>query len=226
MARDPRGRRGAPGLHRRRPALAFATALFALLAAPSRPAEATVVKAMTLAEKTEASPVVLHALVERVETDWEVPGASLQTFVTLRALETIKGDVAPGEKVTLRQGGGQLGDFIQTAPGLDAWSVGEEVVVFLEPLGPLLVPIGIGIGKYAVERRGEGKWVTHAPDVVTVRIHQDQTMLEHAPPMTPQPLEGFLKEVRSLALGIPTADTAQPRKGAVRKAPPALPQRR
>jgi hypothetical protein len=207
-----------------RPALAVAISCAAALA--PIPAAATVVKAMTLEQKTEASPVVVHALVERVVSEWERDESMIQTLITLKVIEAVKGDLARGERLVVRQGGGRVGDVEQTAPGLSVFEPGEEAILFLEPLGELYVPIGIGIGKYGIETFGKQKLVTHAPQVAALRHEPDgRTVVEDVAPMIPEELSAFLKRVRSYARGIPTAPRALPRKGAILKPPPALPDR-
>lgn len=192
---------------------------FALLFGPQA-AQATVVKAMTLEEKTAASPLVVHAVVERVESEWEVEGARARTLITVRVLEALKGDAAPEQRLILRQGGGHIGDFHQTAPGMSKFEEGEECVLFLEPLGAMLVEIGIGIGKYGIEDRSGEKWVTFAPNVAAFRVVQgERGHVEHIPPMQPEQLRPFLKRVRSYAKNIPPPQVT-PRKGVTLKPAP------
>jgi hypothetical protein len=177
-------------------------ALFAgvMLIAPE--AHATTVKLMSLLEKTEASPVVVHGVIERVESRWAVFGARVETIVTLSVLESIKGNVPIGERLTFRQGGGTVEGFTQTAPGLSVFEEGEEVIMFLEPYLETFVPIGIGIGEYEVRRIGREKYVFHDPKVAAVRYGSDQPMrIEPHPRMEPETLAKFLERVRSYARG-------------------------
>ena len=96
------------------------------------------------------------------------------------------------------RGGGRIGDFHQTAPGLSEYEAGEEVVLFLEPLGAEYVGIGIGIAKYAVDTSRAEKIVTHAPKVSGVTFREgDRPVIEPIRPMAPTPLSDFLKSVRS-----------------------------
>jgi hypothetical protein len=194
--------------------------VLAALVLPSR-ADATVVKAMTLEEKTEAAPLIVHAIVERIESEWNLPGASARTLITIRVLETIKGDAAKGETLIVHQSGGRIGDFHQTAPGLSTFEAGEECVLFLEPMGAYLVELGIGIGKYAIEPAGDEKWVTHAPKVAGYRVSTEdgRGRIEPIAPMKPEPLKLFLKRVRSFVQHIPE-NTVTPRKGVELKPAP------
>lgn len=181
------------------------------------PAHATVVKAMSLEEKCQASPVIVHALVERSEVDWEVIGASVMTLVTVKVVEGLRGDVAPGQTLVLQLGGGQIGDLHVEVPGTNHYEPGEEVVLFLEPLGARYVEIGVGIGKYDVETAGREKWVSFAPKVAAVRLGQgSHAVPEPIPPMEPERLSSFLKRVRSHVAGIPVGVTS-PRKTPVHR---------
>lgn len=187
-------------------------------------ADATVVKALTLAEKCAIAPIVVHGLVERVETEWEVPGATLETRVTVKVIEGLKGDAKAGARIIVRQAGGTLGEVTQQIPGTSTFEPGEEAVLFLEPVGPYLVELGIGIGKYAVDGTGQ-KLVTHAPEVAGARQDERGRMIvTPLVPMTPEPLASFLKKVRSHVAGIPT-ETTSPAKGVkLRPAPVPTPR--
>lgn len=182
----------------------------------SADASATTVKLMSLLEKTEACPVVVHGVVERVETRWAVFGARVETLVTLEVVEALKGDLAPGERITFRRGGGTIGEFTQTAPGLSRYEEGEEVVMFLEPYLETYVGIGIGIAKYDVEIiEGGAKYVFHDPKVAAVRFDSDEPIeVEPHPTMEPEPLHLFLKRVRTFARGLQMHTPVRPAKGA------------
>lgn len=186
-------------------------------------AHATVVKALTLYEKAQVAAVVVHATVERAEPAWEIEGGSVKTLVTLKVIASLKGGARPGDRLIVRQSGGKIGDFEHHIPGVSTWEPGEEVIMFLEPLGPYLVEIGIGIGKYEIETDGAKKWVTHDPKVALARIEPGKGMvIEESGPMVPELLPDFLKRVRTYVAGIQTPA------GAAKKEPklkelPALP---
>lgn len=193
-------------------ALAALAAGVALLALPAS-SEATVVRALSLAEKCKVAPVIVYGTIERVESQWEVSGSSIETLITVRVVESLRGDAKPESRLVVRQGGGQIGELRQVAAGMSRYEPGEEVVLFLEPLGAYLVEIGIGIGKYAITPSRGQKWVTHAPEVAQARASQGGHMVvEPIPPMEPTPLFQFLKLVRSHVAGLP-AENAAPKKG-------------
>lgn len=195
----------------------------AALAAPSE-AEATTVRALSLRQKAEIAPVVVHGIVQRTTVEWEVPEARVHTLLTLRVTESVKGGHEPGELIVVRQPGGTLDGFTMTAPGLATYAPGDEVILFLEPFGPYLVSIGIGIGTYRVEAQGDARWVTHAPQVSGVTfVEGRRPVIEPIRPMEPTPLHVFMKTLRSHARKISTQPRALPRKGAQLKSPPEIP---
>ncbi len=176
------------------------------LALASPPVEATVVRAMTLREKVQRAPVIVHGVVQRVDSAFTDDEARIRTTVALRVIESIKGGFSPGATVLFERGGGTVGQTWQTAPGLAHYEPGDEVVLFLEPLGATLVSIGIGIGTYTVDvediGRGPEPVVRHHPDVAALRYDGDgrPSRIEPLPPMRPEPLGRFLSQVRSFAL--------------------------
>lgn len=174
--------------------------LLVALAVPLSPrvASATLNRALTFEQKIDVSKVILQAEVERVESEWEIPDATIITWITVRVVETLKGGFEVGQRVRIRQGGGKMGDLVQVAEGMSTYEPGEEAVLFLDPLGAELIEVGIGIAKYAVESNGREKRVTFNPDVGEVRI-DDQTgemVIEPVQPMTPISLPAFLRRIR------------------------------
>ncbi len=187
----------------------FASAAFVVLSAAAIPAEATTVRAQSLEEKVETAAVIVHARVERVTTEWEIPDAKMHTLITMRVLEGIKGEFQPGERIIVRRGGGKIGDMEVSAPGLAQYSPGEDVVMFLEPYDAYYVAIGIGVGTYDVKPARDQPWVHHAPNVSGVRFIDGRTpRIEPILPMVPEPLSVFLKKIRSHARKIPMAPRA------------------
>lgn len=192
-----------------------------------RPAAATVVRAETLREKTERAPVIVHAVVEYVHARWTMDETRIETLVTVEVLESLRGTRRARERLTFRRGGGKVGDVWQTAPGLVDYTIGDEVILFLEPFGSTFVTIGIGVGTYRVEPQDLGygvePTVVHNPDVAGLRFGPDDRpvgKIEAIAAMTPEPLRVFLKRVRSYAAGTDDRPVVLPRKEPVRLKPP------
>jgi len=125
-----------------------------LFFAPSL-ASATVVMNMTRAEMTDLSSQVVRARVGSIRTVEERPGA-LATLIELEVLETYRGKSTPGDVLTMMQMGGKIGDFVQSIPGQSVFTPGEEVVLFLSAFGDRYVQVGIGLGRFVVERSADG----------------------------------------------------------------------
>jgi hypothetical protein len=190
------------------------------------PAEATVVRAMTLREKAETAPVIVHGVVEHVASAFTLDERRIRTTVVLHVIEGLKGGAEPGERLTFVRGGGRVGEHWQHAPGLAEYAAGDEVILFLEPLGATLVAIGIGIGTYEVEVEDLGAGpepvVVHHPEVAGLRYDAEGRpgRIEPLPPMRPEPLATFKKRVRSYVAGVPDRPVVLPRKQPVELAPP------
>jgi hypothetical protein len=118
-------------------------------------AQATVVLKLTRAEMTELSAVVVQARVGTMRVVEEEKGV-LKTLIDLEVLASFKGKTEAGSVITLLQMGGQKGDFIQSIPGNSTFTPGEEVVLFLSAFQNRFVQVGIGLGRFIVERDGQG----------------------------------------------------------------------
>ncbi len=204
--------------------LAVGVGLLIGLTTAAPPAAATVVEALTLLEKTQRAPLVVHVRAERIEPVLEDNGGAIETRVTFVVLEALKGDAAAGQLLIVRQSGGKIGSFEHHVPGVSKWTLGEEAIMFLEPVGAMLVELGIGIGKYGVEYTNGEAMVTHDPQVAVAKVRPNQPLeVTEAERMTPEPIRAFKKRVRSYARGItaptPTTDT-------IRTPKPALPDPR
>ena len=137
----------------------FFSAIFALFAAWPSAAEATVVMKLNRAEMTRMSEVVVRARVGGVTVREEAPGR-LNTLIELETIERFKG--AAEALIVVQQVGGVLGDWHQTIAGQNTYRVGEELVLFLDRLpSGRYVTVGIGIGRFVVERRADGTVVAN-----------------------------------------------------------------
>lgn len=183
-----------------RPAAALALLSASLFAAP---ALATTVRGLSLYEKAQVAQTIVRAEVLSVSPRWEREGHSAETIVTLRVTERLKGALELGSKFELRQAGGRIGEFVHEVPGMSPFQVGEDVLLFLEPYERYQVEIGVGIGKYGIEKSPTGALqVTHDPKVALVFERPDGALrIEEARPMTPERLDKFLARLRSYVSG-------------------------
>ncbi|MCK6571301.1 hypothetical protein L6V77_09395 [Myxococcota bacterium] len=135
-------------------AVALCTAT-AFVGTPS-PADATIVKRLTVSEMARRADVVVLGRVVGQTATWNPERTRIHTLTELLVGESLKGGARTGETLTIRQLGGTLDGLVQTVPGNARFAVGEEVVVFLDKdeAQPLHYVIGMAQGKFAVQRSG------------------------------------------------------------------------
>lgn len=191
-------------------------------------ARASVVMQTSLEEMTSRCDVVLHAVVEDQSITLAQNGARVLTLSRLRVKEGIRG-AKTGDTVTLYQVAGRVGNQVSNIVGVNTFTVGEEVVLFgatflstetvtflqtqraaevpaatLHPTAGYVVPHGIGLGKFVVERPAPGVdqpvMVREELGGVSVATRRaDNTLVSPATHRLQQPLDVFLAEVRRMA---------------------------
>lgn len=166
--------------------------LLLLLASPVLPA--TVVR-LDLPDLTQrAGRIVLarclSANPERAEN-------GIETRYRFVVDQTVKGDTSSTVELVLP--GGLLDGVRTRVPGMPDFAPGNEVVLFLSRAGDTgaIWPIGLGQGKYSVQRTGAAK---------SARVYQDHAGLHFTESAVTtgqgmgdgMPLEDFLARVRTL----------------------------
>ena len=131
--------------------LLFLAALGAALA------NATTLLALDVPALTKGSSAVVRATVKSVSTRWTKDGGRIMTDAVLEVTEPWKG--TPGKEVIVMQPGGVVGEVGQLVHGTAHFTVGEDVVVFLEPRGDRFLLTGMLQGKFKVETSSDGKAV-------------------------------------------------------------------
>ncbi|MDP1828412.1 MAG: hypothetical protein Q8L48_34400 [Archangium sp.] len=120
-------------------------------------ANATTLLALDVPALTKGSSVVARATVRSVAARWSKDGGRIMTDVVLDVTEPWKG--TPARQVTVMQPGGVVGEVGQLVHGTARFTVGEDVVVFLEPRGDRFLVTGMLQGKFKVETSSDGKAV-------------------------------------------------------------------
>jgi hypothetical protein len=163
-------------------------------------AQATVVMKLNRAQMTEMSQLVVQVRVGTIRTVEERPGA-LSTLIELEVIEAFKGKAQPGSALTLLQMGGELGDLIQSVPGTSKFKTGEEVVLFLSAFQNRFVQVGVGLGRYIVERNAQGVFAAEEfGNVAFAEPGKDGVIRPGEPPVPAHmPLASFAAEVRRFA---------------------------
>ncbi|MGA9525687.1 MAG: hypothetical protein WBV82_29785 [Myxococcaceae bacterium] len=129
--------------------LAWAVALV-YLAVPSL-ARATVVEGMTFEQLTSRVPLIVRGTVGSQEARWDEKRLKIATYTEIVISEVLKGDAPPS--IIVRQPGGEVGPVGQAVSGAARFEPGEEVLLFLEPVGKEgreFVTCGLAAGKVRI----------------------------------------------------------------------------
>ena len=114
-------------------------------------ADAIVVVPMTFEQLVAEAAAVVYARVSDVRGQWTSDRQSIDSIITLEALQYLKGDL--GATVAMRLPGGAAGGMINVLPGAPTLREGELVVLFLKARGPaLLSTLGLSQGIFRVVR--------------------------------------------------------------------------
>jgi hypothetical protein len=84
------------------------------------------------------------------------PRHGIETAVTLRVAEVLKGDVRVGQPLTFHLRGGQVKDVISEALGEATVSPGQRVLVFVEEVEGRLYNLGLSMGVWDVSEDESG----------------------------------------------------------------------
>ena len=125
----------------------------ALALATASPAFATVLLPADLATIVSDASIIVHGRVVEIRSALTGPRRTIDSFITVAVIETMKGD--PGSTVTFRVPNGQVGRYRRILVGAPEFVEGEEVVVFLQGRAPAMpTPVGLSQGVYRVRRAG------------------------------------------------------------------------
>jgi hypothetical protein len=80
----------------------------------------------------------------------------IETAVTLRVTDVLKGDVRIGQAVVFHTRGGQVGSEISEAVGEAVFQSGQTSLVFIERVGGRLYNLGLSMGAWDVLDDGAG----------------------------------------------------------------------
>jgi len=144
---------------------------------------ATIVVPYTLAQRTQKAGVIVVARVESKHSAWDEEGREIHTYITLRVLEKIKGEV-PGDRIVLRQLGGIVGNIESHVSGMPQFEPKEKVLVFLGRFrtAPYFGVIDWLEGKKTVRRDTTGR------EVVRVGMKGEKTVT----------IEEYIQNIRTL----------------------------
>jgi hypothetical protein len=125
-----------------------------LVAVPLRVGALTVLPA-TFEELVHESTAVVYGRVVSVEGRWTWDRRTIESVVTLDAVEHFKGTTT--ELTTFTVPGGEAGGRILVVPGAPSFRRGDAVVVFLSGRAPAMpAPVGLSLGVYRVSVSPQG----------------------------------------------------------------------
>lgn len=129
-------------------------ALIVLVAVPLRLGALTVLPA-TFEELVHESTVVVYGHVVSVEGRWTWDRRTIESVVTLDAVEHFKGTAT--QLTTFTVPGGEAGGRILVVPGAPSFRRGDAVIVFLRGRAPAMpAPVGLSLGVYRVSAGPSG----------------------------------------------------------------------
>lgn len=169
----------------------------------------TTLVAMDVPALTRASDLVVRGTVVRVEPRWTEDKRRIITDSEILISEVLKGNVT-GKTVVVMQPGGVLGEVGQMVHGTAKFSLGDEVVVFLEKRGDRAFVVGLAQGRFLVDRSGPTPMVKGGEDdlfLVDAKTHQPVEA-----PNQPMSLAALIASVRE-SLGPSPSELVTPRPG-------------
>lgn len=161
-------------------------------------AHATTMLPLDVRALTERADRVLYATVESSQSHWTPDHDAIYTDVTLRAQRSYKGAVKVGETIVVRREGGSVDGIGMKVFGAAQFSVGEEVVLFVEKRGAASWVVGMAQGKLRVLTLADGTRQVAAPDLTGIALLPSKTV---TPPVRTRPLEELEREIRAYARG-------------------------
>ena len=123
---------------------------------------ATVLLPADFREIVAGAEIIVYGRVESVRPEWSGDRRRIDTIVTVEARSYLKG--GPGEIVTFRVPGGEIGRYRNVVVGAPAFQPGEEAVLFLSGSGPSVAHVfGLSQGVFRVRVNPRGRRLVIPP---------------------------------------------------------------
>src|SRR6266545_6171074 len=157
---------------------------------------ATVLLPAEFREVVAGSQIIVYGRVAEVRPEWSDDRTRIDTIVTLEAGSYLKG--GPGDTVTFRVPGGQIGRYKNVMVGAPEFRQGEEVVLFLSAAGPSIAHVfGLNQGVYRVRLDARTGRRVVVPPVLTASSEAAQRVVRGDQSRQPLPLDSFAASVRT-----------------------------
>jgi hypothetical protein len=138
----------------------LACVIVACIAAGGSLSATTLVPA-DFAQMARESELIVRGTVVRVDSQRTGARQTIESLITLRVSDTIKGSAA--EETVFRVPGGKVGPNRRVMVGAPQFSQGDEVILFLKGRAPAIaMPYGLSQGVYRVSRTAGTSVVTPA----------------------------------------------------------------
>ena len=157
---------------------------------------ATVLVPAEFREIVSGSQIIVYGRIADVHAEWSDDRRSIDTIVSLEAATYLKG--GPGELVTFKVPGGQIGRYRNVMVGAPEFHAGEEAVLFLSARGPSVAHVfGLsqGVFRVRVDSRTGKRLVV--PPVLMAAGDTAQPVTRGALNRRSLPLESFAATVRT-----------------------------
>jgi hypothetical protein len=142
------------------------------------------------------SRAIVHGRVVDVRAQTTGDRRSIETIVTLAAVEQLKGNL--GSSVTFKVPGGQIGRYRRVLVGAPVFQRGDDVIVFLSARAPAIPYLyGLSQGVYRVARGADGREVVTSPPVMA-RGAGSERIVRGDPARRPLAVDEFARTVRAV----------------------------
>jgi hypothetical protein len=157
---------------------------------------ATVLLPADFREVVAGSQIIVYGRVGDVRPEWSDDRTRIDTIVRLEAGSYLKG--GPGDSVTFRVPGGQIGRYKNVMVGAPEFRQGEEVVLFLSAAGPSIAHVfGLNQGVYRVRVDARTGRRVVVPPVLTAASDAPQVVVRGDQTRQPLALDTFAASVRT-----------------------------
>jgi hypothetical protein len=168
---------------------------FAVLFCLTTPIRGTVLVPAEFREIVGGSQIIVYGRVLDVRAIWVDDRRQIDTIVTVEAGTYLKG--GPGETVTFRVPGGQIGRYRNVLVGAPEFRPGDEAFLFLRAEGPAVARIfGLnqGVFRVSIDARTGRRLVIPPP--LMARGEAPEIVTRGAPERQPLSLDDFAGQVR------------------------------
>jgi hypothetical protein len=146
--------------------------LFIILLLCARELRATVPLPADFREIVAGSQIIVYGRVAEVRSESSGDRSRIDTIVTVTAGTYLKG--GPGDTVTFRVPGGQIGRYRNVVIGAPQFQTGEEAILFLTASGPSIAHVfGLSQGVFRVKADARSRQRVVVPPVLMSQADGD-----------------------------------------------------